>query len=875
VCISALAFVNHLWGLCVNDLIFDLISGLGIGSLYAMLAAGLVISYKGSGVINFAHGAIAMYGVVTFDAAWNRGEIFLPWIDILPTHALNIPVRITTASDGTWEFLPSLMVALAMAALIGLMVHFLVFRPLRNAAPLGKVVASVGLLLYLQGVALVNYGTSFPQPRSVVPSEVMQNFLGLGKPFSRNTVYVVGFTILFGIVLWAGYRFTRFGLATRAAAGNEKGAVLLGYSPQTLAAFNWVIASVTATLAVIVVGPLQGQLTPIGLSALIVPALAAALIGGLRSIPIAIIGGLALGSVRTTLSLNKADWFDVGPLTWIENGVADALPLIVIIVVLVVRGKSLPIRGTVEERRLPLAPIPKRMWEHALVWITLITLLAYVFENAGNRTRFANAIQNGLTLAVVMLSLVVLTGYIGQISLMQMSFAGIAAFITARMMADGIGRGSNLTPVTGPDLPWPIAGAIGVVAAILVGVVVGLPAVRIRGVQLAVVTIATAVAIQAMYLENEVITQLRAGIPAYVKEPTFFGADIGARSARAQNENPLFALFGATVLAMCCIGVANIRRTGIGRRMLAVRANERAAASAGINVARTKLLAFAMSAGIAGLGGVMIGFRQVEVSSANFVYGASLGVLATAYLAGITSINGAILGGVVLSGGALATTFSNYMLGGTNIDTYIGLLTGLGIIVTAIIHPEGIAPFFGDGMRYAGNWLMGAIPGAETIRSNYRTAKGPIVKAFMASLVVGSAFFVYNAKFIENVYLWIVFTAVLAWLVMLAFSMTLGKVSPSFGEAGWTWIAWTKRFGPTAVAGAVGGYLVWPLRVDTYSSVWMPILGALMALFARSLFRQLSGAASREAAATVVITSSETTASDAALAANSAETVEV
>ncbi|MFT6761847.1 MAG: hypothetical protein ACJAXA_000494, partial [Candidatus Aldehydirespiratoraceae bacterium] len=354
-----------------------------------------------------------------------------------------------------------------------------------------------------------------------------------------------------------------------------------------------------------------------------------------------------------------------------------------------------------------------------------------------------------------------------------------------------------------------------------------------------------------------------------------FGADIGARSARAQNENPLFALFGATVLAMCCIGVANIRRTGIGRRMLAVRANERAAASAGINVARTKLLAFAMSAGIAGLGGVMIGFRQVEVSSANFVYGASLGVLATAYLAGITSINGAILGGVVLSGGALATTFSNYMLGGTNIDTYIGLLTGLGIIVTAIIHPEGIAPFFGDGMRYAGNWLMGAIPGAETIRSNYRTAKGPIVKAFMASLVVGSAFFVYNAKFIENVYLWIVFTAVLAWLVMLAFSMTLGKVSPSFGEAGWTWIAWAKRFGPTAVAGAVGGYLVWPLRVDTYSSVWMPILGALMALFARSLFRQLSGAAAHEAAATVDITSSEISASDAALAANSAETVEV
>ena len=149
------------------------------------------------------------------------------------------------------------------------------------------------------------------------------------------------------------------------------------------------------------------------------------------------------------------------------------------------------------------------------------------------------------------------------------------------MMADGIGRGSNLTPVTGPGLPWPIAGLIGIAVAILVGVVVGLPALRIRGVQLAVVTIATAVAIQSLYLENEVITQLRAGIPAYVKEPTFFGADIGARSARQQNENPLFVLFGGVVLALCALGIANIRRTGIGRRFLAVRANERAAASAG------------------------------------------------------------------------------------------------------------------------------------------------------------------------------------------------------------------------------------------------------------------------------------------------------
>lgn len=842
----------------MNDIIFDLIGGIGLGALFAMLGAGLVVSYKGSGVINFAHGALAMYGMFTFDSAWNRGEIFLPWVDILPTHTLNLPVRITLDSDGSAPFMVALVLALAMAALLGLAVHFLIFKPLRNAAPLGKVVASVGLLLYLQGIALVNFGNSFPQPRSVVPDEVIQNFLGLGKPYPRNSLYVFGFALLFGLVLWAGYRFTRFGLATRAAAGNEKGALLLGYNPQMLAAVNWVIASVTATLAVIIVGPIQGTITPIGLSALIVPALAAALIGALRSVPIAIAGGIGLGMVRNVLELNRASWFDVGPLTWIENGVSQALPLIVIVLVLVVRGKSLPIRGAVEERRLPLAPQPKRIYEHALVWITITTLLAFVFEDAGNRTRFANALQNGLTLAIVLLSLVVLTGYIGQISLMQMSFAGIAAFMTARMMADGIGRGSNLSPVSGPGLPWPIAGLIGVVIAIVVGVIVGLPAVRIRGVQLAVVTIATAIAIQSLYLENEVITQLRAGIPAYVKEPTFFGVDIGARSDRQQNENPLFVLFGGIVLAICAIGVANIRRTGVGRRFLAVRANERAAASAGINVARTKLLAFAMSAGIAGIGGVMFGFRQVEVSSANFLYGFSLAILATAYLAGITSINGAILGGMVLSAGAFAPTFGNYMLAGANLETYIGPVTGLGIVVTAIIHPEGIAPFFGDGMRHAGNWIVEkALPGSETIRSRYHGPKGKIVKAVMATIVVGSAFFLYNAKFIENVYLWVLIAGIIIWLVTLAFSMTLGPISPSFAESGRAWTAWAKRFGPTALVGYVAGWVIWPLRVDTYSKLWMPILGALLALFVRSLYRQISGKAAAEMEAALSADSSD------------------
>ena len=259
-------------GSALNDIIFTLLIGLGLGALYAMLGAGLVVSYKGSGVINFAYGAMAMYGLFTFDTAWNRGQFYLPWVDFLPTQGPEHPRQDHAlrqrhlADDGC-------------------------ARPrapdggrTRARCPLPRLPTAAQRRAARQGRRLVGAGALPPRRRphqlrqlvpaaaSVVPDEAIENFLGLGKVFPRNTIYVVGFALLAGLIVWAGYRYTRFGLATRAAAGNEKGAVLLGYSPQRLAAINWVIASVLATLAVIVVGPIAGTITPVGLTALIVPA---------------------------------------------------------------------------------------------------------------------------------------------------------------------------------------------------------------------------------------------------------------------------------------------------------------------------------------------------------------------------------------------------------------------------------------------------------------------------------------------------------------------------------------------------------------------------------------------------------------------------
>jgi ABC-type branched-subunit amino acid transport system permease subunit len=408
-----------------------------------------------------------------------------------------------------------------------------------------------------------------------------------------------------------------------------------------------------------------------------------------------------------------------------------------------------------------------RLPQHAVVWSVIVIGAAFLFADSGSRTVFAFALTTSLIASIIMLSMVVVTGYVGQISLAQMSLAGAAAFFMARMMADGSTTASNPFPVSGPGFPWPVAALLGIVAAVVVGIIVGLPAVRIRGVQLAVVTVAAAISLQTLYFENEELTALSAGAPASVKPASIFGVSLASTGDKGLTDRPQFAVFVLVVLLLCVFAVANLRRNGTGRRVLAVRANERAAAASGIDVSRTKLLAFGIAAGIAGIGGVMLAFKQNDVSSANFVYQASLSYLAFAYLGGITSINGAIVGGLLAPAGFIAA-FSNYFLKGTDINRYVTVLGGAALVFTAIAHPNGIAPGFQEVFRHIGRWLQ--------------TARGP------------------------------------------------------------EWVGLLKRIGPAIVIGAILGYVIWPMRVDTYSKVWMPLLGAYIALWLRFIGLSISRA---------------------------------
>jgi branched-chain amino acid transport system permease protein len=668
----------------VNQIIFAVILGLGVGGLYAMLATGLVTAFKGSGVINFAHGAFAMYTVYVYDELTTNGDLIFPWVDIIPGDSPNIPVTVSIG-DEMAKF-PAAVLALLMACFLGLLAHLLVFRPLRNAPALGKVIGAVGIMLYLQSVASLNFGGEARENPGFLPGTTgldafIEDFLGLGN-LPHLIIWLAACALVMGAVVWALLEFTRFGLATRAADENEKGASLLGFSPQVLAGVNWVLSAFLAGVTGLVV---------IGLSSLsvdrftlyVIPALAAALVGNLTSIPLAVMGGFLLGMFQSGMVevADKSWWPD-----WLPgSGVRELVPLLAIVAVLFLRGDRLPVRGSIIQRRQPLALATNRAWIGVLVGIGLVWFLSNIFT-----AQWEVALTTSLVAGMIMLSSVVLVGFLGQISLAQTALAGVAAYTAIRFASDGTLGPFDIVAVDGPGWPAPIAFVVGVAAAVIVGLLVGLPALRIRGVQLAIVTIAAVGPIGDLLLRNTSIFSSAAEANMPVPRPEWFGIDVSATDPETNSTDYWrFTVFAVIAFVLLGLAVVNLRRGATGRRFLAVRANERAAAAAGIDVARTKLLGFGIASALAGIGGIFQAYRLGSVAIESYSLFAGLAILAFAYLGGITSVWGAIVGGLMVGGGLVSQTIGNFA--DADFNAYLSIIGAIGLILTAILNPEGIA----------------------------------------------------------------------------------------------------------------------------------------------------------------------------------------
>ena len=659
----------------IVDYFESALTGLGGGAAIALLALGLVLSFKASGVVNLAHGALGMYVAYVFFELRNfetdpagkpGGDLVLP--------ILGLPARVHLVDRPT--VFTALLVTFVVAAALGAGVYGLVFRPLRNAPPLARVVASLGLFLYLSAVAKLRFvgetgqGAAAIQPEFPLPSGAVR----IGDAVVPTSNFVIAVVALASTVaLVCVYRFTRFGLATRAAAENEKGALLTGLSPDRLGYLNWILATTLAGMAVILIATDTHGIDPTTTSLAVVPALGAALLGGLSSFGATAAAGLAIGmsqSTLTTFQSNNQSWLP----DWLSGGaLAGALPVVVILIAISLQGSTLPTRATLLDRRLPRAPEPKHP---VLACCAVATVAAVGLLTLDAQWRLAIIVSTIAT--VIALSTVVVTGFVGQISLAQNAFAGLAAFTTAKL-------------ATTYDIAFPIAPILGIAAAVVVGVVTGIPAVRVRGLTLAVATIGIAVAVENLVFNSPALLGI-----SHIPRPELFGIDLGLRDVGDKNFRPAFGLFALALVTASAIIVANLRRSATGMRWLAVRSNERAAAAAGINVASMKASAFATSAFLAGVGGVLLAYELSSLSTDNFSIIAALASVALVYLGGIASIGGALFAGILATGGVL-TKLNGGAAGGAS--QYQFAVSGLVLIIVAIFSPDGITGAASSAMR--------------------------------------------------------------------------------------------------------------------------------------------------------------------------------
>ncbi|GAA3703013.1 ABC transporter permease subunit [Gordonia hankookensis] len=665
----------------MTDHIQFLLLGLGAGGVFAALALALVIVYRSSGVINFATGSIALTGAYVY-AFLRQGELVL----LIPGAPKTIDV------GGDPGFFLAAAISVITCAFLGLALYLIVFRPLRNAPPVARAVASIGVMIVFAAATAAQVGINPVGVDAIFPVDIWD--LGSIRVPQDRVLFALTIVVV-AIALAATYRFTRFGLATRATAESEEGAYVSGLSPDRVAATNWMIGSAVAGLAGILISPIV-PLTPMAYTLFIVPALAAAVIGRFSSVLAAVTAGLVIGMLQSeaTYLPRVYDWLP-------SAGLVELVPLVIVLVVLVGWARPLPSRGSVIVSELGNAPSPRRLVIGCVVPAALAVVVLIIADGD-----WRSAVITSMILAVIGLSQVVVTGYAGQVSLAQLTIAGAGAFLVGPITEDW-------------GVPFPIAPLLAALLAAVIGVVIGLPALRVRGLTVAVVTLTMAYTIEAIWFRNDAFVGADGvDIPA----PEIFGIELGIGSGSAY-PRVQFGLLCLVVLTAVGLGVAFLRRSRVGTRMLAVRANERSAAASGVDVVRIKLLAFAIGAFIAGLGGCLFAYQQTNVSFQPFTVILGVTFFATVYLAGVTSISGGILSGL-LGTGAVFYLLLDRVLGGSD---YYQVIVGVALVVTVLFNPEGIVgPVHSVMARRRGRGTDGRTTGSTVVEPDSTLGDGPV-----------------------------------------------------------------------------------------------------------------------------------------------------
>ncbi len=634
---------------------FVLLEGVVVGLNYGLLALGLVLVYRTNRVLNFAQGQL---GVVA--------AVFL----------------VKCFADFHFNYWFSLVLALALAAVMGGLSE-VVLRRLFNRPRVLVMVATIGL----SQVLLVFTALPFILPKNLsapFPVPIHLTFTVGGYIFTPGEVLTLIVAPVVALALAAFIKFSPWGLAMRAMSENADSARLSGVWVRRTSTLAWVLAGVLSAFTAILASPGQTSVLTVPLSPdLLLFALTAALVGAMVNLTVSFVAGIGVGIVYEILAWNISSTASVQTIMF-------ALLLVVFLVRVAALRKgarteerSTWLQGAATMRRATDALRARVGGAGVVATVVLVALLPLVLSVGKDYLLSQICIY-----AVIALSLTVLTGWAGQVSLGQFGLVAVGAVMTAHL-AGGVPLVA-LLPFTG-------------VVTAAIAVVVGLPALRVRGLYLAVSTLAFALWIQVSVLATPCWTvpligkRVCTGLPnpesTFVNRPTFLGLSLSSTRD--------FAWFALAVLVVSVLVVRVWRDRGIARRLVAVRDNELTAAAMGIPVVRTKLLAFALSGFMAGVAGVCLALATQRFTTTTFSPTDSILVVSMVVIGGLGSVPGAVLGALYLIG--LPAIF------GTT-STIQFLTSGFGLLCFILYLPGGLAEIVhrvGDLATDGVRWLMG------------------------------------------------------------------------------------------------------------------------------------------------------------------------
>ncbi|HET9732130.1 MAG TPA: ABC transporter permease [Acidimicrobiales bacterium] len=645
----------------------QLISGISLGALYGLIGVGIILIYRTARIINFA--AAATGAVPAIAALLLDVEKHVSYLLVLPLALLGAP-------------------------LFGAVTDVLVIRRFQRSPRLILTVVTIGVAQSFAALGFfvpVWLGAKAGEiPNVPTPWDTFQIHNGRGEPvLTGNQLFALAVTVVLAVGLSAFLRYTRMGIALRASAENADRASLLGIPVKRVQTMAWAFAGLLGGMAIFVQAPLIGvpNDATLGFDTLLY-GLAAAVVGRMEKIGVTLGAGMFVGVVVSG-SVTKSG----------DSSVAAALMLPLILVALLLQRGTLSRaydagvstwQSVKEFRPIPaeLRNVREVAVARAATYAVVAALLIVPPFVVGGPN------LPSLTLlpiyGIVAVSLVILTGWAGQISLGQFGLVGVGAEIAGGLIANH-------------NIDFFAAVALGVLAGAVAAVVIGLPAVRIQGLYLAVTTLAFGYAMADYGLNSHYWVGkhlLPSGYTAHLDRPQLYQR-INLESGKT------FYFVCVVALLLAVAAATSFRRNRSGRVLIAVRDNQRAAGAYAINTTRTRLAAFAVSGGIAGLAGVLLAYSEHNVIQGSYNVLYSIGVFLAAVIGGLSSLPWAVAGTVAYEALQVFAPRLDHILGPTLTAVLPLILTGPGLVLNLLQYPGGLAEMGFQGRDRFLRWVAG------------------------------------------------------------------------------------------------------------------------------------------------------------------------